>query len=153
MPKKSDDLFDRTITVTEAAALIQRTPRHVQGLVERGLLKKNQRGRYALKAVIAAEAENLRQQAEAARSRTGGNRASDARAREIELRIAERQRDLIPAEDAKAAVVHVCALVKAELTGLPARFTRDPAEKRRLEAEVDAMLHRIADAAEVDDGD
>jgi len=64
------------------------------------------------------------------------------------LRIAERQRDLIPQEDARAVIGEMAALVKAEFVGLPARVTRDLDLRRTLEQEVDASFARLAASAE-----
>jgi hypothetical protein len=74
-------------------------------------------------------------------------RVTDARTKEIELRMAERQRQLIPVEDAQAVVLELAATMRAELYGLPVRYTRDITERRKLESEVNDVLRRMADRA------
>jgi len=76
------------------------------------------------------------------------SRATEARTREIELRIQERMRDLIPLEDARAVVSEMAALVRAEFQGLPARFTRDMQDRRKLEQEIDGAFDRLSRRAE-----
>ena len=146
MPKSKADPV-RRVSVTEAAAIFGRTPRWVQALAARGNIRVG-RGLYDLAGLVQAALAEMEGRLEGSARAVAANRASEARAREIELRIAERQRDLIPVEDAKAVVAQIAGLAKAELVGLPARFTRDPETKKRLEVEVDAMLRRMADAAE-----
>lgn len=69
----------------------------------------------------------------------------DAKAAEIEMRIAEKRRELIPVEDHIAALDIVVGAVRAEFSGLPARVTRDMDLRRKLETEANASLNRISD--------
>ncbi|MCK0206842.1 hypothetical protein MWN33_02220 [Starkeya koreensis] len=87
----------------------------------------------------------------AARRERGGSDESRARAEfaktrtaEIAQRRAERARELIPVEDAIAAVEHVVAVAVSELVGLPARLSRDRAERRRIDDECRGVRSRIA---------
>ena len=75
------------------------------------------------------------------------SRVRDARALEIELRIAERTRDLIPLEDALADMAELAASVRSELAGLPARLTRIIDERQKIESEVDGVLSRLSERA------
>lgn len=74
------------------------------------------------------------------------SRVRDARALEIEQRVALRNREIIPLEDAVAALDFLAGKVREELTGMPARVTRDLGLRRTLEAEVNGSLKRIAEA-------
>jgi hypothetical protein len=74
------------------------------------------------------------------------SRLQDAKTQEVAIRIAERNRELIPVEDAEAALDHLLATVRAELSGLPARITRDLPLRRSIEQEVNGSLARMADA-------
>jgi 16S rRNA C1402 N4-methylase RsmH len=53
--------------------------------------------------------------------------------------------ELIPQEDAIAAVDLLAGTVRQELDGLPARATRDVARQQALRLEVNASLARIAE--------
>jgi restriction endonuclease Mrr len=138
----------QTITVTQAAALLNRTPRWVQNLVAAGFIQKSKRGSYSVVEVVRGAVAYYEDQLERTNKSAAASRATDARTREIELRIAERRRELIPVEEAKAVVMEYAQIVRAELSGLPARFTRDVAERRKLEQELDGSFGRIAAACE-----
>lgn len=67
------------------------------------------------------------------RSTSAGSSVQEARAKEIEQRIAQRDKKLIATDEAFAVVDLVLARYRTALDGMPARFTRDLAERRRLE--------------------
>ncbi|WEK50322.1 MAG: hypothetical protein P0Y66_22210 [Candidatus Kaistia colombiensis] len=69
-----------------------------------------------------------------------------ARQREVEMRIAERGRSLVPRDEADAAMDIVVGEINAEMSGLAARITRDIALRGKIETEVHASLQRVSDA-------
>jgi hypothetical protein len=138
----------QTITVSQAAALLGRSDRWVQGLVKSGYMDRAQRGEYTLVGVIRGALVYYEDQLSKNNKAAVASRATEARTREIELRIQERSRELIPMEDAKAVVGEMAALVRAELAGLAARYTRDMEARRALEEVIDGALERIAGAAD-----
>lgn len=132
------------LTVTQAAALCNRSVPWVQMLAKGGYIAKEAHGKYTLVAIIRgviAYYEDLQAKSNKA---SAANRATDARTREIELRIKERSRELIPIEDARAEIADWTSAFRAELQGLAARFTRDMQERRRLEQEIDGALERLS---------
>ena len=137
-----------TLTVNQVAALCGRSTQWVHHLAKAGFVQKQGKNEYALVAVIRgviAYYEDLQSK----NSKTAAaSRATEARTREIELRIQERMRDLIPLEDARAVVSEMAALVRAEFQGLPARFTRDMQDRRKLEQEIDGAFDRLSRRAE-----
>jgi len=138
----------QTITVAQAAALLGRSDRWVQGLVKAGYMDRAQRGEYTLVGVIRGALAYYEDQLSKNNKAAVASRAAEARTREIELRIQERSRELIPMEDARAVVGEMAALVRAELAGLAARYTRDMEARRALEEVIDGALGRIAGAAD-----
>jgi restriction endonuclease Mrr len=138
----------QTITVSQAAALLGRSDRWVQGLVKAGYIERANRGEYTLVAVIRGALAYYEDQITKNNKAAAATRASEARTREIELRIRERSRELIAMEDARAVVGEMAALVRAELAGLAARYTRDMEARRVLEEVIDDALERIAGGAE-----
>ncbi|MBB06593.1 MAG: hypothetical protein CML03_13970 [Pseudooceanicola sp.] len=138
----------QTITVSQAAALLGRSDRWVQGLVKSGYMDRAQRGEYTLVGVIRGALAYYEDQLAKNNKAAVASRATEARTREIELRIQERSRELIPMEDAKAVVGEMAALVRAELAGLAARYTRDMEARRALEEVIDGALERITVAAD-----
>ena len=137
-----------TLTVNQVAALCGRSTQWVHQLAKAGFVQKQGKNEYALVAVVRgviAYYEDL----QAKNGKTAAaNRATEARTREIELRIQERQRDLIPLEDARAVVSEMAALVRAEFQGLPARYTRDMQDRRKLEQDIDGSFERLSRRAE-----
>lgn len=147
MADEDDKAKGQTISVQQAATLLNRSVRWVQNLVTDGYIQKEGYGRYSVVAVVRGAMAYMDDMVEKSNKSAAASRATDARTREIELRIAERRRDLIPQEDARAVVGEMAAMVKAEFSGLPARYTRDMTERRRLEQEIDGSFERIAVAA------
>lgn len=144
MADDSDRPKGQTISVTQAAVLLNRTGRWVQNLVAGGFIAKSKRGQYSLVEVVRGALAYYESQLEKSTKAAAASRVTDARTRLIEINIAERQRELIPVEDAKAAMGEFAACVRTELTGLPARLTRNASERRKLEQEVDATLRRLS---------
>jgi len=138
----------QTITVAQAAALLGRSERWVQALVKAGYMDRSARGEYTLVGVIRGALAHYEDQLARSNKAAVASRATEARTREIELRIRERSRELIATEDAKAVVAELAALVRAELTGMAARTTRDMQARRALEEVIDGALDRIARAAQ-----
>ena len=138
----------QTITVAQAAALLGRSERWVQGLVKAGYMERATRGDYTLVGVIRGALAYYEDQLSKSNKAAVASRATEARTREIELRIRERSRELIAMEDARAVVGEMAALVRAELAGMPARYTRDMEARRALEEVIDGAHDRIARAAE-----
>lgn len=136
------------ISFEVAGRLLMIGPDRIRQLVKAGYISKVRPAHTTIVSAVQGYIRFLKDEDRKNTQKGAAGKATEARTREIELRIAERKRDLIPQEDAKAAVTQLAATVKAEFTGLPARWTRDMAERRRLEQEIDASFERIADALE-----
>lgn len=147
MAGEDDKPKGQTITLQQAATLLNRSVSWVQKLVTDGYIVRAGTNQYSVVAIVRGLIAYYDDLLEKTNKAAAASRATDARTREIELRIAERRRDLIQQEDARAVVSEMAAMVKAEFSGLPARFTRDLAERRRLEQEIDGSFDRLAAAA------
>jgi hypothetical protein len=75
------------------------------------------------------------------------SRIQDARSREVELKNAQREGRLIELEEAIATVEAIMGMLRLQLSGLPARATRDLQLRRTLETTVNDILTHIADLA------
>jgi len=138
----------QTITMSQAATFLNRSVSWVQTLVSQGYITRSGHNQYSLVAIVRdalAYYEDLLQKSSKV---AAASRATAARTREIELRIAERRRDLIPMEDAKAEIAAVVSEVRAEIAGLGARITRDLELRRQIDREADGILGRLAERAE-----
>lgn len=133
----------QTMTVAQAAAMCQKSVRWVQNLTSAGWIAQEKRGEYipinVVRGAIAYYEDKIAQNSKAA----AASRATDARTREIEMRMAERARKLVPIEDSMSILAEVVQMTRAEFGGLPARYTRDMAERRRLEKEIDDSFSRL----------
>jgi hypothetical protein len=133
-----------TLSVGQIAQFCDRSTQWVQQLAKDGFIAKEAHGRYKLVSVVRgviAYYEDLQAKSNKA---AAANRATDARTREIELRIKERSRVLIAVEDARAVVGEMAAAVRSEFQGIAARYTRDMQERRRLEQEIDGAFERLS---------
>lgn len=148
MADATDKAKGQTITVAQAAALLNRSPRWVQNLAKDGFISKASAGRYTVVEVVRGALAYYENLLEKTNKTAAASRATDARTREIELRIAERRGQLMPIEDFRQAIAVISAAMKAELVGFPARVTRDLTERKKLEAELDATFDRIAASLE-----
>lgn len=130
---------------TEAAKLFGRSPSWLHGVIAAGHVEKSAGGRYTLTALTRGVVGYFEALLERSTKAAGESAVQAARAREIELRIAQRERDLIPLEDALAFAGELCGVVRTNIDGLPARCTRDLEMRRTIEREVNEALKRISE--------
>lgn len=135
-----------SISVVDLARMAGRTDRWVRLMVSAGTFTRAGRGRIDLASVIAGLIQVGEDAAVDTSAKASASRVTDARTREIEQRIAIRERQLIPTDDAIAEYDILVAVCRKEIDGLPAAFTRDMTERRRLEKLCDGAKTRIADA-------
>lgn len=136
-------LRERPMSTVAAGQEIGVTGQFIRQLIGEGAIKKhgrNVRLIEVLKGYIGWLKDDARRNSKSA----SATRVADARALEIEIRTAERRRELIPVEDAQAAMDAVVGRCLTEMVGLPASYTRDIAERRRLEEKMDGCRARIA---------
>lgn len=134
------------ITMEVAAALIEVTTARIRQLASSGYVKIHRRGHTTITSVARGYARFWKDQSEKGTKTAAASRATDARAREIELRIAREERQLIPREDADLAIDLVVGEVNKQFTGLAARITRDVGLRRKIEAEHYEAKRKVAEA-------
>lgn len=86
----------------------------------------------------------LREDARRSSKSAADSRVRDARANEIELRVAERAHTLIEREEAETAMAAVVGMVRTEFGGLPARVSRDLGTRHLIETGINDSLNRVA---------
>lgn len=96
--------------------------------------------------VVAGYARFLKESASDRTTNAALTRAQDARAREVELRIKREERELIAQDEALLAMSMLCGIISQQLSGLPARITRDMELRRQIETETHAAQEAIATA-------
>jgi hypothetical protein len=134
------------ITVGVAARLLMISEVRVRRLVDLGHIKRAKKGQYQLVDVVQGYIRFLKDEERRTSKTATASRMQDAKTAEIELRLAEKRRELIPVEDASAVIDIIVGKVRSEFSGLPARVTRDMDLRRRLEDETNASLNRLAAA-------
>lgn len=134
------------LNVSMAARLLMVSEERVRQLAKMGYVPKAARGKYPLVGLVQGYIKFLKDDERRSSKSATATRMQDAKTAEIEMRIAEKRRELIPVEDHHAAIDIVIGKVRAEFSGLPARFTRDLQLRRKLEAEVNDSFNRVADA-------
>jgi hypothetical protein len=132
-----------------AAALLGLSLARVKQLTDDGAFTKCAPGRWLLVKLIRDYVIVLRGERRSNPTKTTSEaRVRDARAYEIEVRTAERLKRLVSIEEFDAAIDAVSGLFRAEMSGLPARVTRDLVLRRTIEREIHGSLERISKAAD-----
>ncbi|MDC7784779.1 hypothetical protein PQJ75_00740 [Rhodoplanes sp. TEM] len=135
------------ITTAQAAALLKCTPQWIRQLEKQGYFRRLGRDQYQLVAVVQGYVD-FKNSEERRSSKTAADaRVRDARAREYELKNAERERKLVQFDEHIAIVDEMAGMVRSEFAGLPARVTRDLQLRRTIEQAVNDILDRLADLA------
>lgn len=127
------------------AAFLGISQRWVQQLGTDGWAKPLSRGQWNLAELIQGYAASLKDENARKTKSAADSRVRDARAAEIEMRIAREDRKVIDLGEAAAALDRVVGDFLQAVGGLPARITRDPRERQRIEAICDAERLRLSD--------
>lgn len=136
------------LNLEQTCRLLMLTKQRVQQLVKAGYIPKPAKDTYPVVGAVQGYIRFLKDDERRTSKVQADSRVRDARAREIELRIAERERDLIPIDDAKAEIAAFVTETRAEIVGMGARITRDMELRRQIDTECDGILTRLADRAE-----
>lgn len=128
----------------EIAGLLGVTTRRARQIAAEANIKPAGRGAFPVALVVQAALATARRERGGSEESRARAAFTTARTAEIAQRRAERARELIPIEDAIAAIEHVVGVAVAELVGLPARLSRDRAERRRIDDECRGVRSRMA---------
>ena len=137
-----------TLNLEQTCRLLMLTKQRVQQLVKAGYIPKPAKDTYPIVGAVQGYIKFLKDDERRTSKVQADSRVRDARAREIELRIAERERDLIPIDDAKAEIAAFVSETRAEVVGMGARVTRDMELRRQIDKECNDILARLAERAE-----
>lgn len=134
-----------TYGAPQMAGVLALTAVRVRQLTDEGILKTVAKGRYNRDDTARDYINWLRGQNKLANRTTSESRVREARATEIEIRTAERTRELISLDEALESNALLVGYVRTEFGGLAARITRDLTLRREIEKAVNGSLARIAD--------
>lgn len=142
----TDNSFDPTaiITLETAGQLLGISRKRVSQLVQEGVIRKAGRGTTTISDAVVGYTRYWQAKASHQTKTSADRRVQEARAEEIEQRIAERNRRLVPAEEATAAIDHIIGACAEAFASIPAMISRDVAERNRIEKHVKEAQRGIA---------
>ncbi|WP_156438756.1 hypothetical protein [Bradyrhizobium valentinum] len=146
-PAGADGGRGQLLTSNLAGRLLMISAERVRQLAKEGWIEKAGKDQFYLVDVVQGYIRFRNDSERRATKSASASRVSDARAREVELRIAERERRLVELSEMIALSDQLVGMFRAELSGLPARVTRDLQIRRTIETAINDILDRIADAA------
>lgn len=135
----------KQVTTADLAVLLGITAMRVKQLVAEGVVPRAAPGRFDLAEAVQAYIKYKSGLAERQTQTKSADALRDQRAEEIALRNEARKRSLIPLTEAVEAVEKVTGAFLAAVSGLPARITRVPRERERIEAICDEERLRLTD--------
>lgn len=155
------------VSTARAAKLLGVTPVRIRQLIAEGYIAKTGRDRIVLEVAVQGYLRFRNDDNRRSSKSASASRVQDARAREIDLKVAEREGRLVDIVEHIDLFAEVFGALKAGLAGVPARLTRDMSFRRKIEQEIDDVLRQCADrfeqasadpgnagqAAEADSGD
>ena len=136
------EAMKNTVKITDLARIFADSEGRLRRLIAEGKIKEASRGRVGLVEAVQIFLDDLRADLRANTASASAEKAREARADAAQLRLKEKRRDVIPREEAEAGLAYLCGAVNAALTAIPARATRDPMLRRRVEA----IVFRTRDA-------
>jgi hypothetical protein len=134
------------VTLEQAGKLLEIGPERIKVLMRQGYIARDKPGRVSLVSAVRGYIRSVKEAASRTTKTSADSRVRDARAKEIEMRNSVRLRELIPIEDATAALDFLVGTVRERMNSIPARVTRDIELRRKIEAEVNAAQVQIAEA-------
>lgn len=132
-----------TVTAGQAARLLMLTPRRLRQLAEAGHIPSAVRGRYPLAAVITGYLRFLRESIERVAENNAGASLASAKEREMRLRLAQREAQLVDTVDVEAFHKFSSSLYRRELDGLAKAVSSDPIVAGQIDAALTAALDRF----------
>jgi hypothetical protein len=135
------------VSVTIICQLLMLSRQRIDQLVRDGHIKKHAKGQFSLVEAVQGYIRFLRDETRRQNVSAADSRVRDARAKDIEVRTAQRLGRLVPLELYEEMIDTLCGMVRSEFAGLPAAVTRDLPMRRVIEGDVNARLRRIAERA------
>lgn len=132
------------VLMTEFARLVGAEPGELEALARARQFPKASAGRVPLVDATRTYFAALRERARDASLAAAQERAKAARAAAAELALAVENREMIPDDEADAAIQHLAGVVNSAAYGLPARATRDLRGRRVMERAIEAVLDELA---------
>ena len=126
------------------AGLLGLTRAGLETLETAGIVKRKGRDQWPVAKTVQGYIAHLQDTRRQATKTASLVRVQDARTREIELRTAREEHKLIDIEEALAVIDQIIGQYRALFDALPSQFTKDPTERARMRAAIDAIYSSIA---------
>ena len=134
-----------TISTSQAAKLLMVSEMWVGKLHKMEYIPKAGRGKWNLVAVVQGYIRFLKDEDRRSSKSAAQSRITDIKAARLEMQMQADRRELVPLDDARLVLDTAASLMQSNLMAVPAKFTRDVKERRRLEAMIAEALGKIAD--------
>lgn len=134
-----------TISTSQAAKLLMVSEMWIGKLHKMEYIPKAGRGKWNLVAVVQGYIRFLKDEDRRSSKSAAQSRITDIKAARLEMQMQADRRELVPLDDARLVLDTAASLMQSNLMAVPAKFTRDVKERRRLEAMIAEALGKIAD--------
>jgi phage terminase Nu1 subunit (DNA packaging protein) len=142
--KIKTSIADAPISTEDAARLIGRSSRWVNLLFQKGYIKKNGDGLYTAAAVVEGFVKNLMEEKRATGHSAAVTELAATKARIAALKEATLRNELVPFGELLEFYAQSTSTLLSKLEGLPAAFTRDIKERRRLQKMIEGIRNEFA---------
>lgn len=140
--KKKDD--PGVITTAQAAKLLGVSEMWIGKLHKMEYVPKVGRGKWSLVAVVQGYIRFLKDEDRRSSKSASHSRMTDIKAERLEMQMRAERRELVPLDDTRLVLDTAAGLMQSSLMAVPAKYTRDVAERRRLEGLIADALGDIA---------
>ena len=137
-----------TITTQQAAKLLMCTEAWIGKLHKMEYFPKVGRGKWNLVAVVQGNIRFMKDEDRRSSKSASAARGRDVKTEMLEMQMQEKRRELVPLDDTRLVLDTAASLVQSQMMAVPAKFTREIAERRRLEKLIAEALGTVADGIE-----
>lgn len=134
---------NETIGLERLATLLMLSKERVRQLVKDGHIPKGQRNTYSIIKAVQGYIAFLKDEERRTSKAQAESGLKASRQAEIDMRIAERRRDLIETKEADLIMQKLVGVINTEMNGFAARVTRDVPLRREIEKNLDEAFERI----------
>lgn len=148
LPKSS--IGDLKLNTMGMAALLGMKKTWLFELTKSGVIPKEATGTYDPTAAVHAYVEHLKDQRNKEKPDTPSSldTVRELKAKELEVKLALKERELIELDEAIGLLEEVTGLFNAYLSGLPAEISRNQEERERVDAIIQQGKQRLSDRFE-----
>lgn len=147
-PPPPVDQLGALITTPEAETLLGVSRVWIMKLSKAGYIAQHSRGRWVLSEVVQGYVRFLRDEDRRSSKSSSASRMQDVKTQRLEMQMAAERRDLVPREEAQIVLDTAAAAIRGPVMAVAAKYTRQIADRRRLERLLADALGTAADTIE-----